>query len=50
MPYIPRNQLILSTTYNLSASSTKQVVVGAELDKNGNKKGKIYLSLCVFLE
>ena len=34
MSYLPRNQLILSATYNLNASFKKQVAVDAELDKN----------------
>ena len=38
-----KNQLAHSTTYNLSASYIKQVIVGAELDKNGNITARVKL-------
>ena len=43
MSYLPRNQLILSTTYNLHASFTRQVAVGAELDKNAYLAARVKL-------
>ena len=43
MSCLPKNQLILSTTYNLNASFTKQVAVCAKLDKNGYLAARVKL-------
>ena len=43
MSYLPRNQLILSTIYNLNTSFAKQVAVGAEFDKNGYLAARVKL-------
>lgn len=44
MAYVHRNQLLLSTSYNLSSSFTKQVVVGVEYNKE-NKELNIKVKL-----
>ena len=36
MSYTPRDQMLHSTSYNLNSSFTKQIIVGAELQKNEN--------------
>ena len=43
MSYVPKNQLLLSTTYNLNSSFTKQAVIGAELCKNGSLSARLKL-------
>ena len=44
MSSLLRNKLILSTTYNLYVSFTKQVAVGVELDKNGYLAARVKLT------
>ena len=31
MPYIPKSQMVMSTTYNLASSFTKQAVIGLDV-------------------